>query len=108
MLAEYSHLLSHDVNETLLEVHGIKTKKEMDSEFKPKQCPSCSTINNKDALFCQKCSKVLDVKAAIALDEKRKGADNFMTELFKDKDIQKVLVKKIVELGLAEQFFKKR
>lgn len=107
MIAEYSHLLSKDVNETILEVHGIKVKKETDNEFKPKQCPSCQTINNKDALFCQKCSKVLDVQAAIALDEQRKGTDNLMTELVKDPEIQRALVKKIVEMGLAEQLFKK-
>ena len=107
MLSEYSHLLSHDVNETILEMHGIKSRKEVDSEFKPKQCQSCQTVNNKDALFCQKCSKVLDVKAAIALDDQRKGTDNLMTELVKDPEVQKILVKKIVEMGLAEQLFKR-
>ncbi len=107
MIAEYSHLLSRDVNDTLLEMHGIKVKRETDSEFKPKQCPSCQTINNKDALFCQKCSKVLDVHAAIVLDEQRKGTDTFMLDLVKDPDVQKVLVRKIVEMGLADQLFRK-
>jgi len=38
MLSEYSHLVSQDVNEVMLEMHGIKTSKKK-QESKIKQCP---------------------------------------------------------------------
>jgi integrase/recombinase XerD len=75
MLAEYSHLVSDDVNNAILEIHGIKTKKVKESELKPKQCLRCKVINSADALYCDKCSSILDVKTAIELEEQRKGAD---------------------------------
>ncbi len=103
MLAEYSHLLSSDVNDTILEIHGIKKTKEKESVLKPKQCPSCSAINSKDALFCQKCSKVLDVKTAIELDEKRKSSDEIITALANNPKSLKKLAEILSELGLVKK-----
>lgn len=103
MLSEYSHLLSSDVNDTILEIHGIKKTKEKESLLKPKQCPSCGAINSKDALFCQKCSKILDVKTAIELDEKRKSSDEIITALAKSPKSLKKLAEILSELGLAKK-----
>lgn len=101
MLSEYSHLLSSDVNDAILEIHGIKKTKEKESLLKPKQCQSCSAINSKDALFCQKCSKVLDVKTAIELDEKRKSSDEIITALTKNPRSLKKVAEILSELGLT-------
>jgi len=103
MLFEYSHLISNDVNNTILEIHGIKKTKEKESILKPKQCQSCSAINSKDALFCQKCSKVLDVKTAIELDEKRKSSDEIITALAKNPNTVKKLAEILSELGLTKR-----
>ncbi len=103
MLSEYSHLLSSDVNNTILEIHGIKKTKEKESLLKPKQCQSCGGINSKDALFCQKCSKVLDVKTAIELDEKRKNSDEIITALAKNPKTVKKLAEILSELGLTKK-----
>lgn len=103
MLSEYSHLISSDVNDTILEIHGIKKTKEKESILRPKQCQSCGTINSKDALFCQKCSKVLDVKTAIELDEKRKSSDEIITALAKNPKSLKKLAEILSELGLAKK-----
>jgi len=106
MLSEYSHLISSDVNDAILTMHGIKTDKQKESLLKPKQCPRCSTINSADARFCHKCASILDVKTAIKLDEERKSSDDIMSELVKDPDIQKSLVKKIIEMGLKDKLLK--
>ena len=106
MLSEYSHLISGDVNKAILEMHGIKTGEEKESRLKPKQCPRCETINSKDALFCHKCGGVLDVRTALKLDEERKSSDDMMTDLVKDPEIQKMLVKKIVQMGLKHELLK--
>jgi len=103
MLAEYSHLISSDVNDAILEIHGIKKTKEKESLLKPKQCQSCGAINSKDALFCQKCSKVLDVKTAIELDEKRKSSDEIITALTKNPRSLKKVAEILSELGLTKK-----
>ncbi|MBA7490527.1 Tyrosine recombinase XerC [subsurface metagenome] len=103
MLSEYSHLVSSDVNNTILEIHGIKRTKEKESLLKPKQCQSCGAINSKDALFCQKCSKVLDVKTAIELDEKRKSSDDIITALVKNPKSLKKLAEILSELDLGKK-----
>ena len=106
MLSEYSHLISSDVNEAILAMHGIKTDKKKESLFKPKQCPRCLAINSKDARFCQKCSSVLDVNAALDLDQQRRSADELMSKLMKDPKIMQTIVKRIAEMGLRDKLLK--
>ncbi len=106
MLSEYSHLISSDVNNAILEIHGIKTSESKESLLKPKQCPRCSTINAKDARFCQKCGGILDVDTALELDDQRSRGDELMSELVKDPEIQRTLMKKIIEMGLGDKLLK--
>ncbi len=87
-------------------MHGIKTENQKESLLKPKQCPRCETINSKDARFCQKCGSVLDVNTALELDDQRSKGDDLMAELVKDPEIQKILVKRIVEMGLKDKLVK--
>jgi len=69
VLSEYSHLVSGDVNETLLEINGIKIRKESEIRLRSKQCYSCKNINSKEARFCQYCSKPLDFQAIEELEQ---------------------------------------
>lgn len=87
MLSEYSHLVASDVNKTILQIHGIKTKESKESVLRPKQCPRCKKINSKGALFCQNCGSIMDIKTAIKLDEERTSSDDVMTELVKDSKV---------------------
>ncbi len=103
MLSDYSHLVSNDVNETILAIHGIKTEREAESKLKPKQCPVCKTINSYNANFCQGCSGVIDAKTAIALDEKIRMRDEAFTKLISDKEVLDLLVRKAKERGLVEE-----
>jgi len=105
MLSEYSHLISSDVNDAILDLHGIKKDEKAESKLKPKQCPTCKSINSHDALFCQRCSNVLDVKTAIELDEKRKKRDMMMKKLLDNPDVLSVMVDKMEEMGIVEERF---
>lgn len=103
MLSEYSHLISSDVNNAILEMHGIKTEENKESQLKPKQCSMCNTINTYDARFCQKCGKVLDVQTAIELDEKRSSTDEMLAKVLKENpNLRDELLKKILAMGFAE------
>jgi integrase/recombinase XerD len=103
MLSEYSHLISSDANEAILEMHGINTENKKESLFKPKQCPRCSTINSNDARFCQKCGSILDVQTAVDLDEERRKSDEMMAELMSDPEVQKILTKTAIKMGFKEK-----
>ncbi|MBD3181468.1 tyrosine-type recombinase/integrase [Candidatus Poribacteria bacterium] len=106
MLSEYSHLISSDVNEAILEMHGIKTDKKKESLLKPKQCPRCSTINSKDARFCHKCGSILDVNTAIELEDERSKGDDLLADLLKNPKIQRLLAKEIIDMGLKKKLIK--
>ena len=93
-LDEYSHLVSSDVNDAILEIHGIKRSEERISKLHPKQCQVCSTINLPDALFCQKCSQILDLSTAIQLDEQRSAGDDVIAEILKHPKVQEAFKEK--------------
>ena len=107
MLSEYSHLVSSDVNEAILAFNGIKTDKQKESILKPKQCPRCSAINSNDASFCHKCGCIVDVNTAIKLDDQRRHADEMMTQLVKEPEVLRFLVRKIAQMGLEDKFLGK-
>ena len=104
MLSDYSHLVSQDVNNVMLELHGIKTAEESEKqEPKVKQCPRCQDLNPKDHLFCKRCGGVREVKTAMELDEKRGGFDGLLSELTEDEGFQKALVGALVKKGLGRK-----
>lgn len=47
----------------------------------------------------------MSLEIAMELDSKRKNWDIIMNKLVSDSDVQKVLAKKIIELGLKEQIY---
>jgi len=106
MLSEYSHLISNDVNNAILELHGIKTQQSIEPVLKPRQCPRCEIINAADAHFCYKCGSILDVNTAVELDEERRKGDDVMAQLMKDSEVQKLLAKRIIDLGLKDKLLK--
>ncbi|MBD3184978.1 tyrosine-type recombinase/integrase [Candidatus Poribacteria bacterium] len=106
MLSEYSHLISSDVNDAILAMHGIKTDKFKESPLKPRQCIRCSVINSRDAKFCHKCGSVLDVNTALDLDERRNQVDGIMTQLVKDPEVLQIILRKMAQMGLEDKFLK--
>ncbi len=107
MAAVYVHMSGRDVDDALLKLHGLQEEKQDDESSKAKRCARCKEINPPSFKFCGNCSLPLDTKTAMEVDAQRKSTDNLMSELTKDPEVQKILVKKVIELGLAEQLFKK-
>ena len=102
VLFRYSHLVSSDVNEAILEMHGMRKENKNKEILKPKICSSCRKINDRNALFCQTCSKPLDFNTALSLDNKKKNYESSLKKVLKNnKNIREVLVKALMEDGLS-------
>ena len=49
---------------------------------------------------CTKGGAILDVQTAVALHDEINGLDERFSTLLKDKDIQRLLMKRVIELGI--------
>ncbi|MBN2420651.1 tyrosine-type recombinase/integrase [Candidatus Woesearchaeota archaeon] len=101
MLSEYDHLVSGDVNDTILQMHGIHVDKN-EAKQSIKICPRCKKINSNDAVNCIHCSSILDEKTAFRQDDEQKQIDNVMNVLLKDPKVQEILMQKLDEIRKQE------
>lgn len=101
MPATYVHLSGRDVDEAILKLRGLQPKEEkIESTLAPKKCPRCGLINKATGKFCMRCGSVLDLQTAVTIQDEIKGIDEKFSRLLQDEEIQKVLVKKMIELGI--------
>jgi len=105
MAGRYVHLSGRDVDGALLEAAGIETTTRTEPQ-PPKltvvNCARCDQQNSTINKFCNHCGMPLDLKTAVEVDAKRTQSDDWMTILMGDKDVQKMMSKKIKEYGLTE------
>lgn len=104
MLSEYSHLVSRDVNDAILALHGIVKDEGGETALKSKVCFRCKTINKPDAIFCYRCGATIDVKTSFELEEVDKYADYIYNENEKrgHEEIEKT-VRRVVKEILRQQ-----
>jgi len=111
MPSTYIHMSGKEVDNAILEMNGVKSREEKkESVLRPVKCPRCDTINSYNSKYCNKCSGILDLKLAMEIEENRtkeesmrSNSDDVMNLLMKDKDVQKLLLEKITQLGLGEK-----
>ena len=77
MPARYVHLVDADVDEAVLNHHGIIPKKVQNFDL-PKICHICHMANSPESELCNKCGKPLDLKKAIEIEENA-TQQNFMS-----------------------------
>jgi integrase/recombinase XerD len=70
----YVHLSGRDVDEKILQLHGLKKEAE-GSEPMVKSCPFCRTLNAIDVSVCHNCQRPLEIKAedVISLEDEVKN-----------------------------------
>lgn len=69
MASVYVHLSGRDVDNALLELHGLTTQAKSEPKFKIKICPRCDERNSPDAKYCKRCALTLDAEA-LELEDK--------------------------------------
>jgi ribosomal protein L40E len=62
MAAIYVHLSGRDVDNALLELHGLSVQENKEGKFKVKICPRCGERNSPDGIYCKKCAFPIDVE----------------------------------------------
>jgi len=69
MPATYVHLSGRDVDDKILQIHGLKPKdKGKKDVLKPRECPRCKYINAPVSRYCGRCGTVLDEEERLKLE----------------------------------------
>jgi site-specific recombinase XerD len=101
MPATYVHLSGRDVDEAILKLRGLQSKEEkIESTLAPKKCPRCTLTNKATGKFCSRCGAILDVRTAVAMQDEIESLDGKFSTLLQDDEVQKLLMKKMIELGI--------
>jgi len=103
MPARYIHLSGRDVDDEVLNMHGITRGPNEEKVLNPIRCRRCELLNSPEARFCSRCSAPLDELSIETLDQKSRKADEVMAALLRDPEVQSVIARKIRELGLASK-----
>jgi integrase len=108
MAATYVHLSGRDVDDALLAIYGKKKPIEEDrqGQLSPLECPRCKETNEYNNIFCKKCGWILDQKAAVTLEKRKKEADEIINSLTKDPESLKLIANAIAKLGLVDNLMK--
>jgi len=75
MTKRYVHFSARDLEETVLEIHGLKPSSKSDELFSLIECPRCGRKNAPDAARCGYCGYVLDKELAIKIEEEERMKD---------------------------------
>jgi len=103
MPSVYVRLSGRDIDNRLLELHGLKAKTNERLEQTVKSCPRCQTSNPSASKFCNRCGSALDLTAALQTDERIRRAEEVMETLLTDSEVKVFLAEKIRQLGLERK-----
>ncbi len=97
MPATYVHLSGRDVDGALLKAHGIIVDTEATHQaiFTVVTCPRCKQKAGPESQFCPSCGMILDLRAAVKLEDERSEADRIMNLLIGDDEVKMLLARKI-------------
>ena len=74
MPKRYVHFSARDLEDAVLELHGLKKRSETDGILKIVECPRCGAKNQPDAVRCEWCGLILDQKLALKIEEEERKA----------------------------------
>ncbi|MEM3479351.1 MAG: tyrosine-type recombinase/integrase [Candidatus Bathyarchaeia archaeon] len=72
MPARYVHFSARDLEDAVLEIHGLKTATKAVDMPKIIQCPRCEAENPQGNVRCERCGYVLDRSLAMKIEEKER------------------------------------
>jgi integrase/recombinase XerD len=82
MPATYVHLSGRDVDDRILQIHGLRPKdEEAKQKLKPQKCPRCQYINAPVSRYCGRCGTVLDEGERLKLEMKTRTVSKDFPDL---------------------------
>jgi integrase len=75
MTRRYVHFSARDLEEAVLELHGLKTAEKADKFLRLVECPRCGRKNQPDSLRCSFCGYILDRRTADEMEQRRRGRE---------------------------------
>ncbi|MEJ5327826.1 MAG: zinc-ribbon domain-containing protein [Candidatus Bathyarchaeia archaeon] len=71
----YGHFSARDLEEAVLELHGLKQTGKIDGVLKAAECPRCGTRNSPDAIRCHYCGYIIDKELATEMEAEERKKD---------------------------------
>lgn len=82
MPATYVHLSGRDVDDKIMQIHGLKPKNtEEKGKLNPIKCPRCKHINAPVDSYCSRCGTVLDEEERLKLEMKSREVSKEFPDL---------------------------
>ncbi|MEM2913837.1 MAG: hypothetical protein QXH91_00340 [Candidatus Bathyarchaeia archaeon] len=75
MARRYVHFSARDLEEAVLELHGLKQPDKRNTLLRLVECPRCRRKNQPDSVRCSYCVLILDMETAIKMDEEGRNKD---------------------------------
>ncbi|WP_410807077.1 tyrosine-type recombinase/integrase [Methanohalobium sp.] len=94
----YIHLSGNDVDDAILQMHGVQKEEEKSPQLVNTVCPICKQNNGPTSSFCANCGRALDTKSAIDIDEKKEKVTDVMQLLMSDSELNQLVQEKIDEV----------
>ncbi|MEM0358300.1 MAG: tyrosine-type recombinase/integrase [Candidatus Bathyarchaeia archaeon] len=100
MARRYVHFSARDLEETVLEIHGLKEAKQSDGIMRPVECPRCKQMNAPNNVRCEFCGYILDRSLAMKIEEEQhmrnEDVIKMLEEAFKRLDRLENIVRSIL------------
>ena len=84
MARRYVHFSARDLEETVLEIHGLKEPRRADGIIRPVECPRCRQMNAPNSTRCEACGYVLDRDLAIKIEEEERRRNEDVIKLLEE------------------------
>lgn len=86
MAARYVHFSARDLEDAVLELHGLKAPGEATDVPRLVECPRCSRKNPPGNVRCGFCGFILDKELAVKMEEEERKKDEVLLRLAKEID----------------------
>ena len=83
MIDRYAHLVDTDLEDKILQLHGIIPEREKENGIKivkNKECPRCQFINPGTNKFCSRCGSALDIRTVMKAEENIQIGEKTLTK----------------------------
>ena len=80
MARRYVHFSARDLEDAVLELHGLREGRKTEDMLKVSGCPRCGERNTPDATRCSFCGYILDKRLAIKVEEEERRREEAILE----------------------------